>query len=263
MNDAEREAFIASLDPELQEAARAAVRRTEEQTRREALEKPVERSDGVEPTIKVAIPKQPDPEEERLIAARQEREREEAALARMAAREETWRTKVERDWKRFAQADLGNVTNQEFAEEVRRWLDGDSGNSLICVGGVGAGKTFLAFAAMKEAYLRGKSVKFWPVASFLEALRPGASRVEEALEEASTVDLLVLDDIGTERSTDWTDERMYIVINERWTRSLASIVTSNLTLKGLKAAIKDRKFSRLMDGATVLTFNDSDKRLSS
>lgn len=123
--------------------------------------------------------------------------------------------------------------------------------SLMMKGDIGSGKTFLALAVARELYEQGiiSEFQFWFVPKMLEALRQSMdwdaakrNRLNKALEDT---ELLILDDVGAERVTDWVRERLTVVINERWANERPIIVTTNSTPTQLRRELGDRAVSRI------------------
>jgi DNA replication protein DnaC len=126
----------------------------------------------------------------------------------------------------------------------------------------GNGKTMLAVSVLTEAHRRHRvNSRFWPVIDLLERYRQ-AYQSEETLEKIDTelrrVPLLVLDDLGAEKGTDWTRERLYSLINARYNDLAPTLVTTNID-PGL---FDERIASRLLDKKTgaVVTFVGKDRR---
>jgi DNA replication protein DnaC len=71
----------------------------------------------------------------------------------------------------------------------------------------------------------------------------------------------VLDDLGSDRPTDWAREELYVIINHRWSNELETIVTSNLDLNGLAAVYGDRIVSRIVGFGTPEYVGGKDRRL--
>ena len=120
---------------------------------------------------------------------------------------------------------------------VRRFVDKidenlDAGRGLWFDGDVGTGKTSLAMLVAQRADAAGRSVAIYSVPQLLAHLKntydrdTGTSFVE-LFERLCTVDLLVLDDLGAEKTTDWVLEQLYSIVNERWQSSASVIVTTN------------------------------------
>jgi DNA replication protein DnaC len=71
---------------------------------------------------------------------------------------------------------------------------------------------------------------------------------EERFSEIRDVPFLVLDDLGTQNSTPWAQEKLFQIINHRYVNKLPTVITSNLEV----AEIDDRVSSRLNDRDLVV-----------
>jgi DNA replication protein DnaC len=86
----------------------------------------------------------------------------------------------------------------------------------------------------------------------------------ELFDRLTTVDLLHIDDVGAEKSSDWVLEQLYAIINERWQEERSIIITTNLDDGALRAQIGSRTISRLEDmcGEDVIPIFGADRRLA-
>jgi len=149
-----------------------------------------------------------------------------------------------------------------FVEHFYHVLANEGGIALH--GGVGAGKTHLAVATARELLARKlvRSVRFWDCTELLACLRNEADDVRvKALHHARSAGLLVLDDVGSHKTTDWVREQLGMVINHRWRKQLPMIVTSNDALEASAASLGERTVSRLMDATVYLPLVGRDRRL--
>lgn len=123
--------------------------------------------------------------------------------------------------------------------------------SIYLCGNVGTGKTMLASLLAMAAVREPRGVRFVNSASFLAQLRQSINdnSYSDKLDQVLNTGLLVLDDIGTERFTDWATEQIFIVLDHRYANEKQTVLTSNLTLEQLRAQINsitgDRICSRL------------------
>ena len=123
-------------------------------------------------------------------------------------------------------------TIQEFA---RTWPAAcATGRGLLLIGGIGVGKTHLAIAALRQAILTGACHGlFFSTARLLHALRRsfqtelGRSADRGLMDDLMAADLLVLDDVGVERLTDWVRETMYLIVHTRYEERRPTVFTSN------------------------------------
>lgn len=108
----------------------------------------------------------------------------------------------------------------------------------------GSGKTMLACCLLNEITKRYPgSVKFVNVLDFIEMTKKGFEDKNNDVESIYQAKLLVLDDIGVQMSKDWVNGILYRLVNERFTKQLPTIYTSNIPVDCLK--IDDRIIDRI------------------
>lgn len=107
------------------------------------------------------------------------------------------------------------------------------------------------------------AVRFLVVPSFLDRLRAANrwSESDDPLPALFDADLIVLDDLGREKVTDWATERLYVLVNERYNRMLPTVVTTNYAASELVERGYDALISRLMEGAELVRIEASDYRV--
>lgn len=141
---------------------------------------------------------------------------------------------------------------------------------LVLTGPTGTGKTHQAYGALRHIAEAGPQ-RFELIATtapdMYGRLRPGGSEkgTEHELKRLATVPLLLLDDLGTEKLSEWTEEATYRLLNERYNSCLPLIVTTNLPTRAddgpnLTARLGERIASRLAETTTVITFTGPDRR---
>lgn len=101
--------------------------------------------------------------------------------------------------------------------------------------------------------------------TFLEDLRnyydTKDPEFEEVLEMLKKCKLLIIDDIGSEKFTEWVRERLVSIINTRVSNGLTTLYTSNLSPEELKAELGDRISSRILGSSGVIEITGGDRRL--
>lgn len=141
------------------------------------------------------------------------------------------------------------------------------GKGLFLHGGVGTGKTHLAVATAYAAIYKypdkfskrpgfdeydpgknGYRFSFIPVVELLDAIRDSyGGKQNDIIHRAKADDLVVLDDIGAEKPTDWVEERLYALIDLRYRMQRATIYTTNYSIKELESQIGERAVSRIIE----------------
>lgn len=140
-------------------------------------------------------------------------------------------------------------------EAVRAAVNGQCWCAFL-YGGPGTGKTHLACAALNACSAPGL---FWKVPDLLAWMRGYVSsgeswEVEKIIEGLSQDFLLVLDDYGAHNQTDWAEEQLYRIIDNRYEGRCPTIITSNVPLENIDARVR----SRLREG--FVTCEGSDYR---
>jgi DNA replication protein DnaC len=104
---------------------------------------------------------------------------------------------------------------------------------LLFLGAPGTGKTHLAVAALRGLIQRGFEGLFFDFQALLQHIRSGYDQSSgtmdrEAYRSALEAEILLLDDIGAHRVTDWVEDTVTAIITHRCNNRKATIVTSNL-----------------------------------
>jgi DNA replication protein DnaC len=103
---------------------------------------------------------------------------------------------------------------------------------LLLVGPPGTGKTHLAIAAMKQLLARGHEVVFFDYQNLLEQIRSGYNETlgisRETYQVALEAEILLLDDLGAHRTTEWTEDTVTAIVTHRYNHRKPLIATTNL-----------------------------------
>ena len=149
---------------------------------------------------------------------------------------------------------------------LKSWEENrESGRGLYFCGGVGTGKTHLAVAVMNELMTKKRVPSlFVTVPEFLDNLReaymiPGRD-LDEWMDTVKNADLLVLDDLGSERPTEWVRERLFVIVNHRYREALPTLFTSNIGPKDLASQLGERTASRIIAMCDWISLEGEDYR---
>jgi DNA replication protein len=148
-----------------------------------------------------------------------------------------------------------------------RGLDGhlSAGKGLWLFGDVGTGKTTLAMLVSKAALEAGHSVAIYSLPRLLNEIRRtydegSDSSYVQLLDRLAEVDLLHVDDLGAEKSSAWVLEQLYAIVNSRYERERAMVITTNLDREALVEQITERTVSRLEEMCDVIPVYGADHR---
>ena len=137
---------------------------------------------------------------------------------------------------------------------------------LLLYGTAGTGKSFLSGCVAKEMLDRDRSVVYYGAAELFPMLADKAfsddrEELGSFMDLLYECDLLIVDDLGTEKSTDFTYSRFYMICNKRMMKKRPMIISSNMDLKGLGDAYRDRIFSRVISSSRVCRLDGPDIRM--
>ncbi|MFJ2676350.1 ATP-binding protein [Streptomyces sp. NPDC087525] len=159
--------------------------------------------------------------------------------------------------------------------EVTAWADRAAADPrdagfLLLTGSFGTGKTHQAYGALRRIADTGPD-RFEVIAltapDMYALLRPGGSErgAEQELKRLTKVPLLLIDDLGTEKISEFTEEATYRLLNERYNECRPLIITSNLPTQAdngpdLVDKLGERITSRLSQMTTVVPMSGFDRR---
>lgn len=164
---------------------------------------------------------------------------------------------------RFADADWKDVP-EDIKKVVSNLVGTRRGAYLF--GQIGCGKTHIAYA-IKKHFEAEYHIPVWVINTtwLLHSLRLDFDRrpidrewIDDKIMKSKG--LIIFDDIGVEKVTDWVAEAMYLMINERYEAMKPMIFTSNLSLDELSTKIGDRVPSRIAGMCDIIEIKGTDRR---
>jgi DNA replication protein DnaC len=157
----------------------------------------------------------------------------------------------------------------------------DQGMGLLFTGDNGVGKTHLAVSVLRElAERKGVVGQFWDFHELIREIKnsynPETKTTElQVLEPVIETEMLVLDDLGAWKMTDWMNDTLFYILNSRYMSQRATIITTNFQDIDPAAARKDTSFrtkeylgerigfrlrSRLLEMCVVINMQGTDHR---
>jgi DNA replication protein DnaC len=182
--------------------------------------------------------------------------------------EERWRRMMPKKMHRWT---LETCPNHELVVKVYDWFKTDplkTGRGLVIMGQSGRGKTGAAIGILHYFHAAGSRVYFTAVQELLESTKEGfgfddkTNLAEHArpLVRAERAHVLVLDDLGAERVTDFSAASIDNLVRKRYNAERPTIITSNLSAQDFRRRVGPRLLSRLAETSQAIVADGPDYR---
>lgn len=185
--------------------------------------------------------------------------------------------------------DIHAVEPREGQEEAfnaiamfeNQYVNGYHPIGLLLVGGVGSGKTFMVSSLInnfinnlkiytdnygKPKDIESSSVYFISTVELAEQLRYYYAKSDivsySLMDEIKNKDVLVLDDLGAEKTTEWMCEKLFEIIDFRYNKQLPLVVTTNCLPKEIKSKIGARSYDRLREMCALVSIAAKSQRVT-
>lgn len=140
--------------------------------------------------------------------------------------------------------------------------------NMLLTGSTGVGKTFfmncIAGILMEHGipvlYMRAEDL-FRQMSEEMRDRRNSGSLIESPMEYFTKIDVLMIDDLGSEFRNSFTDTKLFYIIDKRIEQNLPTIISTNLDLNGLKEQYTDRTVSRFMESYRIYNIFGTDIRV--
>lgn len=168
----------------------------------------------------------------------------------------------------FYPQQMGNINSRELMSTVYNDCLNYANNftpnadSLFFFGKTGLGKTFLSSCIAKKLLNEGVNVFFGSILKLFRQIEDERFRRREGDTTGIIInaELVILDDLGSEFQTSFTDSVLYEIINERLNAGRPTIISTNLSMKELDSKYNDRIVSRLTGYFSPIMFIGNDVR---
>lgn len=175
--------------------------------------------------------KQEEMRKAQAIAEEQEQKRQK--IAAILGKSGIKKRYLSRSFENFVVNDVNRKAYEIAKSYVDNWQENkDKGEGLYFEGTCGTGKTHLAVAIAMKLINQGVPVICKTSIDLLASIKQSYERdstvnEEDVIEAYNTVDLLVIDDLGKERATEWSVPILYRIINDRYENMLPTVITTN------------------------------------
>lgn len=136
--------------------------------------------------------------------------------------------------------------------------------SLFFYGNSGLGKTFLSNCIAKDLLDAGKIVIYQTSSNLIETIRNlkfDENAPKEQIDNLMSCDLLILDDLGTEPATAFSQTELFNIINTRILNGKSMIISTNFSLNDLLSIYPERITSRILGNFKMFKFFGADIRI--
>lgn len=144
----------------------------------------------------------------------------------------------------------------------REGLFNDRRNSLLILGGYGSGKTHLAASIANNLVDKGIPALFCTFSEHLEHIREEFDKDghRQYLASMKRTPMLVVDDLGKEKKTEWSQQILFDVINYRYEHILPFVITTNMNEEEIGNYVGGAIYSRMCEACTAVKTSGRDYR---
>lgn len=163
-------------------------------------------------------------------------------------------------------------SHAEALEFVKSWLASPTDQNIIIIGGVGTGKTHLAYAMVAELstirevtrvtkYWDSKKIQMVSMKSIIDEIKAGFNgKTDNGIADLSKCPILIVDEIGLQYGSDMERIELFELFNLRYNRCLPTVCLSNLDQMAITKVMGMRIADRLFGGAKVITLGGESMR---
>lgn len=162
-----------------------------------------------------------------------------------------------------------NNTNEKQIKAIQTYIANwesikNKSTGILLYGSVGSGKTFLATCLLNELLKRDVNGGITSLPKMLSEVINFNEKSQEYVEKIKNIKFLVIDDFGTERTTEFAQEQIFNIIDERLNNNTVTVFTTNLSieeLKNPKTLMAKRIYSRVLQMTPIrILVNENDNR---
>lgn len=160
-----------------------------------------------------------------------------------------------------------DLTDPKMAAKMRRYAENfprflERGHGLLLYGDVGTGKTFYSACIANRLLQDGYKVLMTNFPTLIAKIQKEAFKTD-VVGSLDDYDLLIIDDLGVERSSEYMQEQVYNIIDARYRAGKPVVVSTNLTaqeLKNPRDVMAARIYGRILERCLPVLFEGMDRR---
>lgn len=152
---------------------------------------------------------------------------------------------------------------KEYAKNFKEFKR--QGKGLLLYGTVGTGKTYYAACIANALLDEGHRVLMTNFAQLTNTIQGMFEGKQEFINSLNSYSLLIIDDLGAERTTEYMQEMVFNIIDSRYRAGKPMIITTNLTLKEITKAQdigRDRIYDRILERCHPIEVQAENKRVA-
>lgn len=193
--------------------------------------------------------------------------------------EQSRKEKIEKQIKNRIPPKFRNADLKKSLKVIQDYCSQKKEKGFFLYGDFGTGKTYNVYALTKALLKKDIDVHVFNLPRLLNTIRASFSKQEvynkdtdnyfyafvknmSDIEKLIDVEVLIIDDIGAEKPSDWVAETLYYLINSRYENMKTTIFTSNLSLDKLADRIGNRIISRIAEMCDVYEIKGEDRRVN-
>ena len=176
-------------------------------------------------------------------------------------------------FKNYKITDKNKKAYENAKKYTNKLINGETNMGLFITGTYGVGKTYLASCIANETIKNNITVIFGTLIQLLDFIKDTYKDYntsdKEYLDLYSNIDLLIIDDLGKEKPTEWVLEKLFLIVNNRYNNYLPIVITTNYNRNQLRErlcinknySIVDSIISRLYEMCCGIEIKDEDHRV--
>lgn len=190
-------------------------------------------------------------------AAAEEEARRQAEAARWVAEQ---LTKIP---PRYIGAELDYLPVRQWMERFLEEPYGPKTKGLVIAGPTGTGKTRQMWGLYRALVARQfEGIEVRKLVGWIDSFRPGRKGTPEEFDIATDASLLMLDDLGVEKMSDWVEEKLYMLVDTRYENLVPTIFTTNEKREDLAKRIGRRVADRILESSQFIVMDGKNWRES-